>query len=339
MVIQQNYSLKKHNTFGFDVFADYFAAPMSVTEICELLSDARYKNIPRLIIGQGSNLLFCENFRGIVIAPQLMNIEKIREDDEYVYLKVGAGVVWDDFVDYVVKNNWGGVENLSLIPGCVGASPVQNIGAYGVEVKNTISEVEYIEIATCEQKNISNSACEFGYRDSIFKRDWRNKTIVIHVVFRLNKNPKLCTHYGTIEDELKNYPSKTITSVRQAIIAIRQKKLPNPLEIGNAGSFFKNPVVSKQQAEAILACDSKMQIYPVDENYVKLPAARLIELSGWKGKRLGSVGVHEQQALVLVNYGQGTGKDILDLAKNIQQSVHEKFEINLEMEVNIVSDF
>ena len=336
MEIRQNYSLKKYNTFGFDVLADYFAQPVSIDEIKEILSVIRAKQLPLLIVGKGSNLLFCDNFHGIVIAPQIMGIDKISEDSDSVFLKVGAGVVWDDFVQHAVNNGWGGIENLSLIPGCVGASPIQNIGAYGVEAKDTIFEVEYIEIATGEKKTISNVDCKFGYRDSVFKHELQNKVIVTHVVFRLNKKPVLYTHYGNIEEELATYSSKTIATVRDVIIAIRQKKLPDPSEIGNAGSFFKNPMVSKQQAEAILAVDEKMQIYPVDEKSVKLPAARLIELAGWKGKRVGNVGVHEQQALVLVNYGQGTGKEILDLARAIQQSVHEKFGVMLELEVNIV---
>ena len=337
MEIRQNYSLKKYNTFGFDVSADYFAQPVSIDEINEILSVIRAKQLPLLIVGKGSNLLFCDNFHGVVIAPQIMGIEKIREDSDCVFLKVGAGVVWDDFVQHAVNNGWGGIENLSLIPGCVGASPIQNIGAYGVEAKDTIFEVEYIEIATGEKKTISNVDCKFGYRDSVFKHELQNKVIVTHAVFRLNKKPVLYTHYGNIEEELATYSSKTIATVRDVIIAIRQKKLPNPSEIGNAGSFFKNPVVSKEIAEIILARDAKMSTYPVDENYVKLPAARLIELAGWKGKRVGNVGVHEQQALVLINYGNGTGKEILDLVKNIQQSVCEKFGVMLELEVNIVN--
>jgi len=334
-LIEKKYSLKAHNTFGFDVSADYFAVPATVEELQKLLADERYRTLPHLILGGGSNLLFCSDFKGLVIHPQIKGIERVGEDTNFVYLRVGAGVVWDDLVAYAVENNWGGIENLSFIPGHVGASPVQNIGAYGVEAKDTIHQIECVLIATGEEKVFTNSECCFGYRDSIFKHEWR--AIVTHVTFRLHKQPQLCTHYAQVEDELKNYPDRSLATVRQAIIAIRRRKLPDPAELGNAGSFFKNPVVSKTTAERLAAYDPQMTLYPVDNEHIKLPAGRLIELAGWKGKRTGNVGVHAQQALVLVNYGGGTGSEIYQLAQAIQTSVYEKFGIALELEVTRLS--
>jgi UDP-N-acetylmuramate dehydrogenase len=244
--------------------------------------------------------------------------------------------VWDDFVAYAVQNHWGGVENLSFIPGHVGASPVQNIGAYGAEAKDSIQQVEGIIRATGEQKLFAVGECAFGYRDSIFKQAWRDRLIVTHVVFRLDKQPVLRTHYGNVEEELKQFPEVTLQTLREAIIAIRRKKLPDPQELGNAGSFFKNPVVPKKLADELTAHNPRMTFYPVNDDYTKLPAAYLIEQAGWKGKRFGEVGVHALQPLVLVHYGGGTGKDILALSNRIRQSVYEKFSVQLETEVNIV---
>jgi UDP-N-acetylmuramate dehydrogenase len=244
--------------------------------------------------------------------------------------------VWDDFVAFAVQHNWGGAENLSLIPGRAGASPVQNIGAYGVEAKAIIYQVECTLIGTGERRVFSNAECAFGYRDSVFKREWKDKTVVTHVVFRLRKEPVLQIHYGPVADELKNYPELSLHTVRQAIIAIRRRKLPDPAETGNAGSFFKNPVVPEETAARIAATDPQLTTYPADNASVKLPAGRLIELAGWKGRRVGNVGVHAQQALVLVNYGGATGHDIMALAAAIQQSVYDKFGVHLEREVNVI---
>ncbi len=336
MTIERNYSLKQLNTFGFDIKADYFATPATVEELCRILADERYRALPRLIMGSGSNLLFCSDFKGLVIQPKILGIEKTAEDTEFVYLRAGAGVVWDNLVAHAVANGWGGIENLSLIPGHVGASPVQNIGAYGAEAKDSIHRVECVLTDTCELKIFTNEECSFGYRDSVFKNEWRGKAVVTHVTYRLRKTPQLDTHYGNVEDELRNFPEISLNTVRQAIVAIRSRKLPDTAELGNAGSFFKNPVVPKTLADAIVAQDPKMTVYPVNDTQVKLPAGRLIELAGWKGKRVGSVGVHTQQALVLVSYGGGTGRDIFQLAQAIQQSIREKFDIELEMEVNAI---
>jgi UDP-N-acetylmuramate dehydrogenase len=332
-MVYHQYSLKRLNTFGLDVYADYFSAPATVDGLLALLSG---KALPLLILGGGSNVLFLDDFKGLIIQPQIKDIEKTGEDEASVYLRVGAGVVWDDFVEYAVQNNYGGIENLSLIPGHVGAAPVQNIGAYGVEAKEVIRQVEGIVRATGKRKVFTNADCAFGYRESTFKHTWKDRIVVTHVTFCLAKKPVLCTHYGNVEEELKNYPEVTLQTVRQAVMAIRRKKLPDPAAWGNAGSFFKNPVVSRSLATAILAKDPAMTIYPVDDAQVKLPAGRLIEQAGWKGKRMGHVGVHTQQALVLVNYGGGTGREILSLATAIQQSVLEKFGIQLEMEVSVV---
>lgn len=336
MTVHADYSLKKLNTFGFDVRAKFFAAPDTVEALGELLFDSRYARLPQLVLGGGSNMLFCGDFNGLVIQPQITGIEKIEETADAVYLRVGAGVVWDDFVAYAVQHHWGGVENLSFIPGHVGASPVQNIGAYGAEAKDSIRQVECLLKATGEQKAFTAEECTFGYRDSIFKQAWRGRLIVTHVVFRLAKQPVLRTHYGNVEEELKKFPEVTLQTLREAIIAIRRKKLPDPQELGSAGSFFKNPVVPKKLADAIAAKDPQMTAYPVNGDYAKLSAARLIEQAGWKGKRAGAVGVHGQQALVIVHYGGGTGNDALALSDRIRQSVYEKFGVNLETEVNIV---
>jgi UDP-N-acetylmuramate dehydrogenase len=337
MMIQADYPLKKLNTFGFDVRAKFFAAPESVEELGELLSGNRYARLPQLVLGGGSNMLFCGDFDGLVIQPRITGMEKIAETAGAVSLRVGAGVVWDDFVAYAVQHHWGGVENLSFIPGHVGASPVQNIGAYGAEAKDSIRQVECILKATGERKLFAAEACAFGYRDSIFKQAWRGKLIVTHVVFQLAKQPVLRTHYGNVEEELKKYQEVTLQTLREAIIAIRRKKLPDPQELGNAGSFFKNPVVPKKLAEEVLLKDPQMAVYPANGDYAKLSAARLIEQAGWKGKRVGAVGVHAQQALVIVHYGGGGGNDALALSSMIQQSVYEKFGVKLEPEVHIVA--
>jgi UDP-N-acetylmuramate dehydrogenase len=336
MEVHSHYPLKQFNTFGFDVHAGLFAAVGTTDELLAVLSDKRYCTLPLLILGGGSNSVFCDDFDGLVVHPQMTGIEKQAEDAEFVYLRVGAGVVWDDFVSYAVQRNWGGAENLSLIPGRVGATPVQNIGAYGVEAKSIIHQAECILIDTGERRVFSNAECAFGYRDSVFKRAWKNKTVVTHVVFRLRKEPVLQTHYGHVADELKNYPELSLQTMRQAIMAIRRRKLPDPAETGNAGSFFKNPVVPNETAMRIAAADPHLATYPVDGSSVKLPAGRLIELAGWKGRRVGNVGVHPQQALVLVHYGGATGHDIIALATAIQQSVYDKFGVHLEREVNVI---
>jgi UDP-N-acetylmuramate dehydrogenase len=332
----RNYPLKAHNTFGFDVKALYYAAPSGLEELGELLACPSYKAMPRLVIGSGSNLLFRTDFPGLVIHPQLRACAKIAEDDATVTLRVGAGVVWDDFVACCVAHRWGGLENLSGIPGTVGAAPVQNIGAYGAEVETAIKQVEALRMDDGQLLVFTHAACRFGYRDSVFKQAWKNKAVITHVVFELAKSPALVTHYGAIAEALKAFPGAGIEQVRQVVLRTRAAKLPDPAELGNAGSFFKNPTLPRAQVDSLRAAYPQLPSYPVDELRTKIPAAWLIEQCGWKGRRAGAVGVHATQALVLVHHGGGTGDDILQLAHAIRQSVRDKFNINLDLEINIV---
>ncbi len=336
MQLHPDYPLKNFNTFGFDVKTRYFAAPETSDEVLDIFSEPSLRALPRLILGGGSNVLFRGDFDGLIVRPQIQSIEIISENEESVYVRAGAGIEWDTFVAYCVTQNWSGIENLSLIPGTVGAAPVQNIGAYGVEAKDCIHQVEAIAIEQLRFLSFYNQDCEFGYRDSVFKREWKNNIVITHVTFRLRKQVQLSTHYADVEEELKKYPEVNLQTVREAIIAIRRRKLPDPAELGNAGSFFKNPVVPAALAERIKQHYPDVKTYPADNNIVKLPAGWLIEQCGWKGKRVGNVGVHANQALVLVNYGDGNGQEVLRLASAIQQSVREQFSVELEMEVNVV---
>ncbi|MDR0296080.1 MAG: UDP-N-acetylmuramate dehydrogenase [Prevotellaceae bacterium] len=337
MQIHQHYPLKAQNTFGFDVKARYYAEPTNLAELKSLLSDVSFRELPLLILGGGSNLLFRGNFEGLVIHPKFIAITATVLNNNEVIVSAGAGVIWDDLVVYCDRSGWGGLENLSGIPGTVGAAPVQNIGAYGVEAKDSITEVEALRLDTLETIRFTNADCCFGYRDSIFKQEWKNKLVITKVKFRLSTQADLKTYYGGLSELLKSLPSVGIEEVREAVLQIRKEKLPNPAEIGNAGSFFKNPTVPKTTASALQAAYPQLTVYPVDDNKVKIPAGWLIEQCGWKGKLLGRVGVHKAQALVLVNYGAGTGEEILQLAAAIWQSVVERFDIELEMEVNVVN--
>lgn len=329
-----NYSLKSRNTFGIDAKCQLFFESDSIDELKEAVT--RFRHIPLLILGGGSNILFTKNFEGLVVSPSLKTIEILHEDDLWVTICVAAGVEWDELVNMAVGKGWGGLENLSLIPGNVGASPIQNIGAYGVEAKDSIEEVKGFYIDSLQDFTLSNTQCHFGYRDSIFKRDLKGKVLITHVVFKLSKVHKLITNYGSIAEELEKFGQQSISAVRQAVISIREAKLPNPKEIGNAGSFFKNPVVSSEIFNEIKNRFPQVPSYPADNTTVKLPAGWLIETCGWKGKRIGNVGVHAKQALVLVNFGGSKGSEIVELAQKIQQSVKTEFGIELEMEVNLV---
>jgi len=334
--IKENYSLKKYNTFGFDVKSAYFSNFSTLEDLKELLLIQKNKKLPLIVLGGGSNILFTGDFNGLVIQPTIKGIEIISESNEYVDLRVGAGEDWDEFVGHCVNNSWSGVENLSLIPGFVGTCPIQNIGAYGVEVKDTIIKVETIETETLKEHLFLNAECNFGYRDSIFKRELKGKHIITHVHFRLKKNAEFILNYGNLNDELQKYGSVDLKNIRQAVIDIRNSKLPKPEEIGNAGSFFKNPEVEMAVYEKIKQNYPMIPCYPQGKNRVKVPAGWLIEQAGWKGKNIGNAGVHCKQALVLVNVGNATGNEVLHLAKEIQKSVNQKFGIQLEMEVNIV---
>lgn len=335
LTAHKNFSLKKYNTFGVDVSADEFFDATSVDELKEALLVAKDREL--LILGGGSNLLFTSNFRGVVIHPNIQEIRIAEEDKDSVLLKVGAGVEWDSLVEYTVNHNLGGLQNLSLIPGSVGASPVQNIGAYGVEVKDCIEKVEGILISNLAAITLTNSECKFGYRDSIFKNRLKGKVVVTHVYYRLTKKHKLITHYGNLDVEVAKFGDRTIQNIRMAVIDIRNYKLPDPEELPNAGSFFKNPIVSTKLIEFLQQKFQQVPFYPVSGSEVKLPAGWLIEQAGWKGRKVGNVGVHKNQALVLVNYGNATGHEILSLAHDIQRSVKQAFGVELEMEVNLVS--
>ncbi|MEO8146798.1 MAG: UDP-N-acetylmuramate dehydrogenase [Bacteroidia bacterium] len=336
--IKENISLKAFNTFGIEVFAQYFTEAVSTDDFRSIIFDNKFKTIPKLILGGGSNVLFTKNVEGIVVRNNLKGIDKIDETQDHVFIKSAAGEVWHQFVMYCIENNYGGVENLSLIPGSVGAGPMQNIGAYGVEVKETFFELEAIHIETGDKRIFNSEDCRFGYRQSVFKAELKNQYIITSVTFRLDKVPHFNISYGAIKSELEkmNITELNIRNISSAVINIRRSKLPDPVVIGNAGSFFKNPEVAKEKYEHLKSVFEGCVGYVLENGNVKLAAGWLIEQCGWKGKVVGNTGSHKDQALVLVNYGGATGAEIFKLAKDIQQSVKEKFDVNLEMEVNII---
>jgi UDP-N-acetylmuramate dehydrogenase len=336
MSIQENISLKPYNTFGINAAARYFSACQSISEINE--SQSQFPQLPLLILGGGSNLLFTKNFDGLVIKNNIKGIEKIKEDDEYVYIKAGAGENWHGLVQYCIQNNWAGMENLSLIPGNAGASPMQNIGAYGVEIKDMFESLEAWHTNDKQLVSFKLNDCAFGYRESVFKNKYKNQFCIISVTYKLRKTPRFNTSYGAIEQELERMGVKelSIQAISQAVINIRTSKLPDPAVIGNAGSFFKNPQVSKEQFQSLQGSFPGIIGYPVEEDNVKLAAGWLIEQAGWKGYRIGDAGCHAKQALVLVNYGQASGNEIFALSTSIIESVYNKFSVTLEREVNIV---
>lgn len=335
MEIKQNISLKPYNTFGIDVLAKSFVEVKSRDELRKILER---NNQPILILGGGSNLLFTKNFEGLAIKNNLKGISVVEEDENNVWLKAGAGEEWHEFVMSCLDNDYAGLENLSLIPGNVGAAPMQNIGAYGVEVKDLITEVEAVDLRGFSTRVFSNFECEFGYRSSVFKTSEKGKYFITSVTFKLNKKANVNTSYGAIESELQRMEvsSPTIKDVSSAVINIRSSKLPNPKEIGNSGSFFKNPIVLEEQRNNILEKYSDAPNYPQPDGTFKIAAGWLIEKCGWKGRRINNYGVHERQALVLVNYGGAKGSDIFDLSEEIIKSVKNTFEIELEREVNIL---
>ncbi|APG64788.1 UDP-N-acetylenolpyruvoylglucosamine reductase [Tenacibaculum todarodis] len=336
MNIQQNISLKRYNTFGISVNAKRFISITSVYELQQLLKIE--KDI--FLISGGSNMLLTKDINKLVVHIDIKGISIDRENYNDIYLTVNAGENWHEFVLWCVSQNYGGIENLSLIPGNVGTCPIQNIGAYGVEVKDTITQVEAIEIETGKLVVFPAKECQFGYRNSIFKNEVKGKYVITSVSFQLTKNEhKLNTSYGAIETELtsKNIENPTLKDVSDAVISIRQSKLPDPKKIGNSGSFFKNPVILKSLFDKLQKKHPKIPSYPVSDETLKVPAGWLIEQSGFKGKRFGEFGVHEKQALVLVNYGNASGKEIFALAQKIQKTIKENFEIDLEIEVNIIT--
>ena len=337
-MLRTNTSLKPYNTFDIEVFAEYYAEFDSVVSLTQLLN--KRKDRPLFILGGGSNILFTQNYNGLVLKNEILGLKTIEENSNSVVIEAGAGMNWHSFVLSCIEKNFGGLENLSLIPGNVGASPMQNIGAYGVEIKDVFEYLDAVHIATGKVQRFYKADCAFGYRESIFKRTLKDKYIICHVAFRLSKiKHDLNTSYGAIESELEKMKitNPTIRDVSNAVIAIRQSKLPDPNKIGNAGSFFKNPVVPKNNLTKLLEKYPNIPHYPAPNDKVKLAAGWLIEQAGWKGKTYdGRYGVHAKQALVLVNYKNTTGQEILDLSNEIIADVKFKFDVTLEREVNIL---
>lgn len=337
MEILKDYNLSKLNTFGVHATSLFFAEIKTENDVQELFSSEIFKENEKLFLGGGSNILFTKNFNGIVILNKLKGIELLKENEEFVWVKARGGEVWHDLVLFAVDHGYWGVENLSLIPGTVGATPVQNIGAYGVEIKDTIESVEAYEIETGRKKIFSNEECEFGYRESVFKNKLKGKYFIGAVVFKLSKNENKNIKYRALQDHIEKNKIEVrgVKDISNAIIEIRKSKLPDPKILGNAGSFFKNVFVEKSKLEEL------KKIYPNIPSFeeggaIKIPAGWLIEACGWKGKRLGNIGVHEHQALVLVNHGGATGAEIKDLSDQIIESVFSKFGITLTREVNLI---
>lgn len=338
IMITNNISLKPYNTFGIEAHAKKFSTFNSIEVLVDLLKKVDKSKL--LILGGGSNILFKnEQLDHTVLVNKIKGKEIVDEDENTVSVKVGAGENWHEFVLYALDKNWGGIENLSLIPGSVGASPMQNIGAYGVEIKDVFESLEAISIETGEKHIFNHNDCKFGYRESVFKNIYKNKFIIVNVTYRLTKNNhQINTKYGVIEQELTNMgvENPTIQDVSEAVIAIRQSKLPDPKVIGNAGSFFKNPIIPSDKYKQLLKDFPDMPHYKIDESSVKVPAGWLIDQAGWKGKTFGNFGVHKNQALVLVNYNDAKGEDIYNLSEEILNDIEERYSIRLEREVNIV---
>ncbi len=338
MTILKNHSLLNYNTFGIDVTAKYLALVNSLESLNLLLSNNLYSNEEKLILGGGSNVLFTQDQNSLVLLNQIKGIKVESEDAKSWIISAGGGENWHDFVLFCIKNNYAGVENMSLIPGSVGASPIQNIGAYGTEIKDVFEWLDAYHIPTGEVHRFLHSDCNFGYRDSVFKNKVKGEYFIIKVAYRLQKTATLTTSYGAINKALEemNISIPTLKNVSDAVISIRQSKLPDPKQIGNSGSFFKNPIIANQNLQKIKENYPQLSTYPVNENESKVAAGWLIDQAGWKGKTINNYGVHKNQALVLVNYGGATGKEIYDLSSEIIQSVKEKYGIELEREVNVL---
>lgn len=336
MQFHENFSLATFNTFGIAARARFFAAPSSEAELAQLLRSVTARNLPLMVLGGGSNVVFGGDFAGLVIHPDMRGIACIGESATHYRIEAAAGEKWHDFVQYTLAQGWYGLENLSLIPGTVGASPIQNIGAYGVEVTDRLHSLTAMDIATGELREFCHGECRFGYRDSIFKQELRDRYIITRVRFELSKAPTLKTDYGDIQKELtaSGIERPTPRQVAAAVVAIRTRKLPLPAVLGNAGSFFKNPVVSREALASLRTAWPELVAYPQGEA-AKLAAGWLIERAGWKGRRIGPVGSYEKQALVLVNHGGATGADVVRVARAIQQAVHDTFGVELEMEPQV----
>lgn len=343
MDILHNISLEPYNTFGIRVDAANFAEVRDRKDVRMLFQSASILPAPEstenmLILGGGSNILFTSDYPGLVIKISLKGIEIVEEDDETVVIKAAAGENWDDLVEYCVRNGYGGIENLSGIPGSVGASPIQNIGAYGTEIKDCFEFLEAYELETGEVQTMGREDCRFGYRDSVFKHEAKGRYLILSVAFRLNKKPALNLTYRTLKDKISGDTTlaPTIGTIRDAVLEIRRSKLPDPSLIGNAGSFFKNPLVGREKLASLLKEYPGLVYFEAAEGDYKIAAGWLIEKSGWKGYRIGDAGVHKDQALVLVNYGHASGRQIVDLAMKVRDSVFKKFGIHLEPEVKII---
>ena len=335
--IKTNYPLQSLNTFGIKVNAMYYTEIDSAEQLPELIKNPVFSKNKVLILGGGSNILFTKNYEGLVLHIKIHGTEFINEDDSSVLISVGGGMVWDDFVAYAVANNLGGIENLSAIPGSVGAAPVQNIGAYGVEVKNAIENVEGYDLERQQFLTFNKEECLFQYRNSLFKEQYRNSFVITRVFFRLSKAPhKLVTHYGDLTKRLIEFPEQNIAAMRKLITQIRESKLPDYRKTGNAGSFFKNPVLKNELALPLKEKYPDIPSFPDEKGKIKLSAAWLIDKAGCKGIKLGHAGTHSKQALVLINSGSASGDEILKLAQHIQSTVKDRFGIMLEPEVNIL---
>ena len=337
MKIVNSKSLVQNNTFKIDVNTKFFVDITSESDLLNLLQETRFKNIKKLILGGGSNILLTKNINGLTIHNQIKGINIKKETDKYIFVSVGAGEVWDDLVVWTTKKKLYGIENLSLIPGYVGAAPIQNIGAYGVEFIDVFEELRGVDLTTNKMKILTKNDCEFGYRDSIFKHKLKNKFIITEITIKLSKIKKLKTSYISLSKELKKLKKDNITSqtIREIIIDIRNEKLPNPNFIGNAGSFFKNPIITKQTLIKIKKLYPDVPVFEKGKE-IKISAAWLIEKTNWKGYRIGECGVYNKHALILINYGKAVGKDIINLSIKIKATVKKKFNINLEEEVTIL---
>jgi UDP-N-acetylmuramate dehydrogenase len=338
MKVVKNISLKNLNTFGVDVKSKYFVEVYSEEELKQALNSKEYFNHKKLILGGGSNILFTKDFDGLVIKNSISGIKLLNLDNNRVIVEAGAGVIWDELVKYCTDKNIGGIENLSYIPGTVGAAPIQNIGAYGQELEETFYELNGIYIDSCKTKKFNKSECSFSYRNSIFKNELKNKFIITSVRLKLNKNHNVNLSYNPVKEEVekRNIKHPTIKNIRDIVIDIRKSKLPDPVEIGNAGSFFKNPVITKEKFKALKKEYPDCKHFFVDDDNVKIPAAWLIEKCGWKGKRIGNAGTHKVQPLVIVNYGNASGKEIYEISTIIKNDVKTTFDITLKNEVNIL---
>jgi UDP-N-acetylmuramate dehydrogenase len=336
--VQENKSLKPYNSFSINATAKQFTVCTHIAALPEIFSEAAEKKTPHLVLGGGSNILFTKDFEGLVIKNEIKGITVVQEDEQYVYVKAGAGENWHQLVLYCVQQGWGGIENLALIPGCVGASPIQNIGAYGIELEDVFYELEAWHINDKCIIHLKHQNCRFGYRDSIFKNEFKNKLVIASVTLRLQKQSKINTSYQALEQELQKagITSPGIKDVCEAVIRIRSSKLPDPAVIGNAGSFFKNPIVNNERFHQLQSKYPKIIGYASHNGDYKLAAGWLIEAGGFKGVRRGDAGCHEKQALVLVNHGNATGKEIWQLSEEILNSIKDKFGVQLEREVNII---